>query len=102
MHIRVHVRANGAINIHIFIIVQDRVLYILWVKYLSVSRSPLCRCVAHSVIVVSFLAFAAIGPLVGSNTESSEDEGEISSPEVKALLASASKARRKKNMVVHD
>lgn len=38
-----------------------------------------------------FVVSSALGPLLDSESESSEDEGEISSPEVKALQAAASK-----------
>ena len=54
----------------------------------------------HLVVVcvflrVTFLFFvpSALGPLIDSESDSSEDEGEISSPEVKALQAAASKVR---------
>ena len=44
--------------------------------------------------IVALCTHSAFGPLLDdSDSESSEDEGEISSPEVKALQASATKVR---------
>ena len=51
--------------------------------------SSLMHALAHSSPSPSI----ALGPLMDSDTDSSEDEAEISSPEVKALQASASKVR---------
>ena len=46
------------------------------------------------LIFNSFVLSTALGPLIDSESESSDDEGEISSPEVKALQAAASKVLR--------
>lgn len=52
------------------------------------SISSAAMCVVHSYVMMHgpiFSPSVALGPLMDSDTDSSEDEAEISSPEVKAL-----------------